>query len=314
MDLSIIIPYNNEGKNLPIIFTRIVQVFNRIKNEIGFKNFEILFIDDGSTDNGTGLLIETIQSTNCGDINLDISIYRFNENLGQSAALSLGFSKFKGKYVATIDADLQNDPEDLIPMIKILLEKNYDVVSGYRKNRNEGFRVKLSMVGNWLIRLISGYSVVDVGCSLKLYKSEIVKDIKLPYGYHRFLPIITRVDKHKILNYPVKHFNRIYGKSHYNYSRILWLLKNIMILPFLRKLDISKAKKMVKIFAFLSVFSVFVWPLYSYAITPLIFLTLILSIIYVKINNFIIFQETFKYIKYERVFHKLINCKCLVNV
>ncbi|MCS7243550.1 MAG: glycosyltransferase [Candidatus Calescibacterium sp.] len=309
MDLSVIVPYHNEGINVSLLYLKIIDTFERIQKEIGFRNFEILFIDDGSTDSGTKSLIQTIENTNVNSINVNIEVYRFNENQGQSAALSLGFSKFSGKYVSTIDADLQNDPEDLIPMLKLMLEKNPEVVSGYRNNRSEGLRVGISNIGNLLIRIVSGYSVRDVGCSLKLYKNYVIKDIKLPNGYHRFLPIISRSGKDLILNYPVKHFKRIYGKSHYNYSRIWWLLKNIFVLPFLKKFNPDRVKKSLKILNIINVLSFLplLFAVFEPKLLTFLFFNLFLNFIYINLNNFWIFQKSFEYIKYERIYQKKIN-------
>ncbi|MCS6956166.1 MAG: glycosyltransferase family 2 protein [Candidatus Calescibacterium sp.] len=309
MDLSVIVPYHNEGVNVSLLYLKIINVFERIQKEIGFKNFEILFIDDGSTDNGTELLIETIENNNVNSVNVNVEVYRFVENQGQSAALSLGFSKFSGRYVSTIDADLQNDPEDLLPMLKLMLEKNCEVVSGYRNNRDEGLRVSVSNIGNLLIRIFSGYSVRDVGCSLKLYKNYVIKDLKLAYGYHRFLPIISRASKELTLNYPVKHFRRIYGKSHYNYSRIWWLLKNIFVLPFLKKFDIDRVRTSLKILNIITILSFLplLFAVFEPKLLTFLFFSLSLSVVYINLNNFWVFQTSFEYIKYEKIYQKKIN-------
>ena len=308
VDLSLIVPYHNEKHNLAILWQKIVQVFRKISNNLCFKCFEIIFIDDGSNDNSTENLIKIINNTKVNDINLKVEIYRLSYNMGQSAALSLGFSKFSGKYVATIDSDLQNDPEDIYELINLLITKDLQVISGYRKNRNEGMRGWVSKFGNLLIRLFSGYDIKDVGCSLKVYKSEVIKNIVLPKGYHRFLPIISKANKSYIKNFPVKHFNRIYGKSHYNYSRIFWLLKNIFILPFIKRYNIDVLKKNYGFFKFLTIF-LFTASIFSFFVNYKLFpISLIFLLISVFINQSILeilnFTNYFGNINYERVYCK----------
>lgn len=303
MDLTLIVPYHNEKFNLPVLYNKIIQVFCKINEELKFKDFEIIFIDDGSNDGSTDLLIEEIDRSNVKDIKLKIVIYRFLQNLGQSAALSLGFSKCTGKYVVTIDSDLQNDPFDILPMLKKMIMNDFDVVSGYRQNRNEGLRVKISNIGNVLIRFFSGYNVKDVGCSLKIYKKSVIQNLKLPYGYHRFLPIITKADKDKIYNYPVRHLNRVYGRSHYGYSRIIWLLKNILAIPFIRGNSISRIRKSLIFFNIISV----IFFLISIVMKDLYFLFIFLvsSLISLKINNFVVYQRIFDDNQYEEVYRKI---------
>jgi len=306
MDLSLIVPYHNEELNLPILYSKIVNTFEKIKKDLGLNNFEIIFIDDGSSDNSTDLLIKSIDSIPVESINLSVYIYKFLKNEGQSAALSLGFSKFKGKFVATIDSDLQNDPEDLVYMIKKLINENLDAVSGYRKQRNEGMRVKISNIGNWIIRLVSNYDVKDVGCSLKVYRAQCVKGLKLPHGYHRFLPIITKAKKELISNYPVKHFNRFFGKSHYNYSRIWWLMKHVFTLPFLKGFDINRIEKSVPFLKKVAIFSTLILPLTAFHpnLFYFIFISIFATMTYINVDNFYKYQRNDEWLFFEKVYEK----------
>jgi len=297
IDLSLIVPYHNEEENLPLLCSKIIDAFEEISNELSFKNFEIIFIDDGSTDKSTRNLIESIQDLEKSyNFNLRILIFRLHKNMGQSFALSIGFSNFTGKYVSTIDSDLQNDPSDLLPMLKNFIYGNFEVVNGFRVNRREGLRVFISNVGNFLIRLFSFYNIRDVGCSLKLYRDYVIKNLKLPYGYHRFLPIISRAKKEKILNFPVKHFNRFSGKSHYGYSRIFWLLKNVFVLPFLSSFDPHKVKKNIFSLKLLSVvlllvgFLLYFKGYYLFSIVLLAFVIVFINTI-LKLRNFLDFQD-----------------------
>ncbi|MEN3014716.1 MAG: glycosyltransferase [bacterium] len=309
MQLSLIVPYHNEEINLVLLYQRILQTFDKIHKELDFENFEIIFIDDGSTDQSTQLLIKTIHETNKiyqkqYDFNVIVKIYQFKYNEGQSAALSLGFSKASGKYIATIDSDLQNDPEDLVKLLKTITTQNQvEIVSGYRVQRKETTRAKISSIGNLLIRIISGYQVKDVGCSLKVYKNYTIKDTRLPPGYHRFLPIIAKADKKSILNIPVNHSKRFYGKSHYNYSRIFWLLKNILILPIIKGGDIDKINariNILKLGAYISLLFIPLSILY-HQIIFLIILSVILHVSLIKAQNYIKYRQVFDSIPYQKI-------------
>jgi glycosyltransferase involved in cell wall biosynthesis len=320
IDFSLIVPYHNEEKNLPILYSKIICSFEKISRRFGFKNFEIIFVDDGSDDNSTENLVKSIENTDQKDFNIRVVIYKIIENKGQSYALSVGFSNFNGKYVATIDSDLQNDPEDLLPMLEKIVNQEVEIVNGYRKDRNEGLRVLVSNVGNFLIKLFSNYDIRDVGCSLKIYKDYVIKDIKLPYGYHRFLPILSRSDKKSIINFPVKHFNRFYGNSHYGYSRIFWLLKNIFVLPFLRGFNISRIKNFL-LLSWPLFFASFIFSLFfvksNYLLSILFFLfSLIILVTIVRVKNFLSFQDSFSNSGYFKFFEKnialgrdIISCK-----
>lgn len=308
MDLSLIIPYHNEKYNLAILVEKVISSFEKIKTELGFENFEVIFIDDGSDDNGTDFLIENLEKITEIGFNLRIVIYRFLRNKGQSASLSLGFNKFNGKYVATIDSDLQNDPWDILSLLKVLVNNNLEAVSGYRKNRDEGLRVIISNVGNAIIRIFSGYDIKDVGCSLKVYRDYVVKGLILPFGYHRFLPIITRAHKSLIENYPVRHYKRIYGKTHYGYSRIIWLLKNLLILWILSVYKMDKLKSNWNKTKFYFLFAIFLFaclPLVFKKLSVLFLLLLFFSVFnYFQLRDVINFFEIFKDYDYVVVYEK----------
>ncbi|MFN3995160.1 MAG: glycosyltransferase family 2 protein [bacterium] len=308
MDLSLIVPYHNEKYNLVILLNKVIESFKKIKKDLGFENFELIFIDDGSDDNSTNFLVENLNKIENLEFNLKVVVYRFLENRGQSASLSLGFNNFNGKYVATIDSDLQNDPEDILPLLKILVNNNLDAVSGYRKNRDEGFRVFVSNVGNFIIRIFSGYDIKDVGCSLKVYKDYVVRGLVLPFGYHRFLPIITRAHKNLVNNYPVKHYKRIYGKTHYGYSRIIWLLKNLLMLWILSFYKMDKLKSnwsSIRFYFFFVIFLFTFLPLFFREIWGLSLLFLFLSVVsYSQTRVIVNFYEVFKNYDYVVVYDK----------
>lgn len=310
VDLSLVVPYHNEKYNLPVLFEKIVKSFEKIKKELNLENFEVIFIDDGSNDESTLFLVQTIENSgNFININLRMIVYRFFKNYGQSAALSLGFSKARGKYIATIDSDLQNDPEDLLTLLKVIIHsKDVEVVSGYRENRQEGLRVFISNIGNLIIRFLSGYYIKDVGCSLKIYKDYVVKDLVLPYGYHRFLPIITRANKNLIINHPVKHFKRIYGSTHYNYSRIFWLLKNLIVLFILGRYKLEGLKRNLKKIYFCLFLPTFILGIFSFLNLNFLIITFLMGMLslvtYLEIEKIVNFEKLFKNYEYQLLYER----------
>ncbi|MGB9638870.1 MAG: glycosyltransferase, partial [bacterium] len=229
---------------------------------------------------------------------IKIILIKLKRNLGQSYSLSTGFNISQGDIIITIDSDLQNDPYDIIKLFENLKnDQKIEVLSGYRKNRNEGFRVIASFFGNKLINLVSGYNIKDVGCSLKAYKKNSIKNLKLPYGYHRFLPIISFANKNNIKNIEVNFNNRIFGKSHYGYSRIIWLIFRLLTLNIIKGSNFNKIQKkliylkLINTFIILSIIiNLFFKPLLNLLLIPS-FLYILLSI--KEIQNYLNFQNEY---------------------
>ncbi len=255
--ISIITAFHNENKNLEILYKKLLDISIILLNK--YKDLdliELIFIDDGSSDNSLNILLDSIKDSSLKSfeiinentlLKIKLIIIRLKENFGQSYAISTGFEISKGDIIITIDSDLQNDPIDIIKLFENLKnnKNKIDVLSGYRKNRDEGFRVIASIFGNKLIQMISGYNIKDVGCSLKAYTKESIKNLKLPYGYHRFLPIISFANKNKMDNIEVNFNNRIFGKSHYGYSRIFWLLLRLLTLYIIKQPNFNKISKKI---------------------------------------------------------------------
>ena len=178
IELSVVIPVFDEEKNLPLLYSRLSPVLKRLK-----KNYEIIFVDDGSRDSSFEILKQL------GRCDKKIRIVKFRKNFGQTAALAAGFEQARGELVATLDADLQNDSRDL-PMLLKKIEEGYDLVSGWRRRRHDPTSRKIpSIFANELISCLTGVRLHDYGCTLKVYRKEGIKNINLYGEMHRFIQI-----------------------------------------------------------------------------------------------------------------------------
>jgi glycosyltransferase involved in cell wall biosynthesis len=222
--LSLIIPVHNERDNLKELLVEVENALNNISND-----FEIIFVDDGSTDGSFQLLIDL-----CKDKS-SFKLISFRKNFGQTAAMSAGITYSTGDIIVFMDADLQNDPAD-IPELIDKLNEGYDVVSGWRKKRKDRlfFKKIPSSIANLIIRKISKVKIHDLGCSLKAYRKEIINEIYIYGEMHRFLPVIAARIGAKITEIPVNHRHRKYGKSHYGLNRTFKVLLDLITVQFMR--------------------------------------------------------------------------------
>lgn len=222
MEISLIIPSYNEEENIKKLYKKLKPVLEGLK-----KSYEIIFVDDGSTDESSKIL-ETIAKEN-----KTIKVILFQRNFGQTAALAAGFSHAKGRIIVTLDADLQNDPED-IPLLLEKIEEGFDVVSGWRRERKDAFWTKNlpSFFANKLISFVMRVYLHDYGCGLKAYRAEVVKPISLYGEIHRFLPALTGYYGARITEIPIGHFKRNYGKSHYNLWRVFKIPFDLLMVKF----------------------------------------------------------------------------------
>jgi glycosyltransferase involved in cell wall biosynthesis len=223
VELSIVVPLFNEEENVPDLISAITSSMRDYTD-----NYEVVLVDDGSTDNSFPLLQELARN------DAHLRIIRFGINYGQTAALSAGFNYAKGNIIITMDADLQNDPAD-IPLLVQKIQEGYDVASGWRKNRQDDWlRRRLpSMLANSLISNITGLHLKDYGCTLKAYKREIIRHIELYGEMHRFVPALARWAGATIAEVVVSHHPRKKGKSKYGLSRILRVLLDLFVVKFL---------------------------------------------------------------------------------
>lgn len=220
-DIAIVLPVYNEEENLNEVFDKISKTLKSLSY-----SYEIIFIDDGSTDNSFDKLI------NISTDHPEVKIVRFRKNFGQTAAMAAGIDVCNSNIIVFMDSDLQNDPND-IPLLLKKIEEGYDVVSGWRRYRNDPMSKKIpSKLANKIIRKISNIKIHDLGCSLKAYRSEILSEIKIYGEMHRFLPIIAASMGAKITEIEVQHHPRKHGVSKYGLGRTFKVLLDLATVQF----------------------------------------------------------------------------------
>ncbi|CEJ43220.1 glycosyltransferase family 2 protein [Umezakia ovalisporum] len=224
-DVSVVIPVRDELESLPLLL-------EAIASSLTADNFsyEIICVDDGSTDGSDQFLKEQAQ------IRTDLKAVLLRRNYGQSAAMAAGFNYAIGKVIVTLDADLQNDPAD-IPLLLAKLEEGYDLVSGWRHKRQDALVSRLipSKIANWLIGKVTEVKLHDYGCSLKAYRSELVADMNLYGELHRFLPALAYIEGARITEIPVRHHARRFGRSKYGIWRTFRVMMDLLTIYFMKK-------------------------------------------------------------------------------
>jgi glycosyltransferase involved in cell wall biosynthesis len=220
--LSIVIIALNEETNATILLRAILETLQGV-------DFEVIFVDDGSTD-GT---VQEVMALN----ERRITLIELQRNFGQSAALAAGMAQASGEYIVTMDADLQNDPADILPMLALAKEGDWDLVAGIRKNRQDGFFLRRlpSLIANSIIRRTTGIRIRDYGCTLKVFTSELAKSLAIYGELHRFIPVLASFEGARITQTEVRHHPRIHGKSKYGLNRSLKVVSDLLLLIFFRK-------------------------------------------------------------------------------
>ena len=220
VDISIIVPVYNEERNLTPLYSSITDIMAKFGKE-----YELIFVDDGSTDGTFKALKKIIE----GDKR--VKIIKFRTNFGQSAAMAAGFEAARGEVVISMDGDLQNDPQDIPNLLK-KLEEGYDLVSGWRKDRKDNLLLRKipSWIANHLICSVTKVKLHDTGCSLKAYRSELIKRVRLYGELHRFIPALAKFEGARITEMVVTHHPRRFGKSKYNLTRTFKVLMDLLTL------------------------------------------------------------------------------------
>lgn len=220
--LSVVVPIFNEEESIPILFNQLFAVLDKT----GLR-FEIIAIDDGSTDRSADKLASTAAGRH------EVRVIVFRRNAGQTAAIMAGIDHASGDIIVTIDADLQNDPQD-IPRLLDKLAEGYDVVSGWRKDRQDAAlrRNLVSRIANRIISFVSGVPLRDYGCTLKAYRKDVLLGMRLYGEMHRFVPIYASWMGAKVVEIPVRHHARRFGKSKYGIIRTFKVVLDLLVVKF----------------------------------------------------------------------------------
>ena len=227
MDLSIVIPLYNEDESIDELHSKIVSSLSNSS-----LNYEIIFIDDGSSDNSWNIIKDVTKRVH------NTRAIRFLTNYGKSMALSAGFKSTRGEVVVTMDADLQDDPNEILQLYNVLINEDYHIVSGWKKKRYDSliFKNLPSKLFNWAARLSSGIKLNDFNCGIKAYKSDVIKEIKLTSGMHRYIPVLAKNSGfNKIGEKIVLHHPRKHGKTKYGADRFIKGFLDLITLSFIER-------------------------------------------------------------------------------
>lgn len=223
--ISLVIPLLNEAESLVPLYAAIQEALRDFSHP-----YEIIFVDDGSSDGSFHILQQMAEKEE------RIRVLRLAKNFGQTAAIAAGIDAAKGDVVVTLDADLQNDPKD-IPMLVAKLDEGYDVVSGWRKKRNDTFinRKLPSFIANAIISLVTGAKLHDYGCTLKAYRHQTLEAVQLYGEMHRFVPALVYGAGGKIVEVEVRHHARKFGKTKYGIERTFKVILDLLVIKFLNR-------------------------------------------------------------------------------
>ena len=242
--LSVIVPLYNEADNILPLYEKVVGITPLLECDL-----EMILVNDGSTD-GSRAILDDLASRD-----RRVKVIHFRRNFGQTTAIMAGIDFSSGDVLIPMDGDLQNDPQD-IPKLLAKLEEGYQVCSGWREDRKDHAlkRNLPSRIANWLISIISGVHLHDYGCSLKAYRREVIKGVKLYGEMHRFIPIYATWQGARVTEIPVAHYPRIHGKSKYGLERTFKVILDLIVVKFLAQY----AQKPIYVFGTFGLFSLFV--------------------------------------------------------
>jgi len=221
-ELSVVITVMNEEENIKPLLGAVRAALDGI-------DYEVILVDDGSVDKTRAEILDNADERTM--------LVELRKNYGQSTAMTAGIDYSRGKYIALLDGDLQNDPTDIPPMLELLKKEDWDVVAGNRKNRKDGFILRKipSRIANSLIRRMTGVYFKDYGCTLKIFKREIAEELGLYGELHRFIPVLAKLQGARITQVDVKHHARQFGKSKYGINRTFKVMSDLVLMVFMRK-------------------------------------------------------------------------------
>ncbi len=232
MSVSVVVPIYNEVENIPLLHKAVTSVMQQLG-----RPYELILVNDGSKDGSAAALEDLARQDSC------VKVIEFRKNYGQTAAMQAGMQAATMDSVVLLDGDLQNDPTD-IPMMLAKLEEGYDLVHGWRKNRQDTFinRKLPSKIANWLISRVTGFPVHDLGCTLKAIKTEIAQELQLFGEMHRFIPILAHWRGAKCVEVVTNHHPRRFGTSKYGISRTTRVLLDLMTVKYFIQFVVSPMK------------------------------------------------------------------------
>ena len=207
----------------------ILPLLNSVREALIDIDYEVILVDDGSTDSTRQRIIEHADERTI--------LVELRKNYGQSTAMTAGIDHCRGRYVALLDGDLQNDPTDIPAMLELLKKEDWDVVAGNRKNRKDGMVLRKipSRIANALIRKMTGVYIRDYGCTLKVFRREIAEELGLYGELHRFIPVLAKLQGARITQVDVKHHARVHGRSKYGINRTFKVMSDLILMVFMRK-------------------------------------------------------------------------------
>lgn len=220
--LSVVVALFNEAENIPLLLEQTTTALQHIDHEL-------ILVDDGSTDQSVAMIKKHMQP--------NVKLVVLRKNYGQSAAMAAGIAAASGQYIATMDGDLQNDPTDIPVMLDKLIAENWELVAGIRKKRQDKLvgRKLPSLLANKLIRSTTGVALHDYGCTLKVFTSDLAKNLDLYGDMHRFIPVLAALQGASMTEMEVKHHPRIHGKSKYGIGRTTKVLSDLLLILFMQK-------------------------------------------------------------------------------
>jgi glycosyltransferase involved in cell wall biosynthesis len=220
--VSVVVCVYNEEENIQ-------PMIEQIRTALNGMDYEIVYVDDGSTDRTLEKLM-ALQDER-------LQIVEFRRNYGQSAALAAGIEYAKGEWIVTMDGDLQNDPSDVPHMLKEAEERRLDLLAGIRQKRQDGMLLRKvpSKIANWMIRQASGVHFHDYGCTLKVFRSDLAKSLGIYGELHRFIPVLADLEGARMDETPVKHHARSFGKSKYGINRTIRVLSDLLLILYLKR-------------------------------------------------------------------------------
>src|SRR5450432_4267934 len=222
---SIVVPFHNEEENVTALYARLKQVMEQVGD-----SFELVLVDDGSSDRSYKLLEEIAA------VDSRVLVVKLRRNFGQTSALAAGFDHSQGEFILAMDGDLQHDPDE-VPQFLEKLEEGYDVVSGWRKDRVDNFVMRRfpSRCANWMMARLSGVDIHDFGTTFKAYRREVIQNIPLYGEMHRFIPALASWYGASICEVPIRNVNRELGRSHYGIGRTFRVFFDLLTIRFLLK-------------------------------------------------------------------------------